>query len=315
MTINYQLLPREARVALEEFSQEFSMALVQAPVVQWASELGLYKQSSAPRTTYPVPLSAAGYREFLGDMKYRDLFAKSLTLIPRTFQDGVSMLSSIIESTDFLGWDAQPAAIASAADSLRNELIAAELAANAVSPIDGLSFFNDAHLNNPLDGSAGTFDNLRAGAGTYPTVANLQAAKQSFRQLKGPNGKPLGLRMTHVLAPASQEEAWRDLLERDLIIESKGANNFGAVDNRHKGTVTLVIGDELTSDSFWYPLALNKPGMMPWIVQDNGAPEQILHDKTSHMYKTTLKVGIAFVKTAVGGLALPQCVQRWDGTP
>jgi len=86
------------------------------------------------------------------------------------------------------------------------------------------------------------------------------------------------------------------------------------VSNTYKNSVGLIISDELTDASKWYPLALNKPGMKPWIVQDEGAPEQLISDKTSHLYKTTLKVGIAYVLRGNGALALPQCVQRWAGT-
>ena len=74
-----------------------------------------------------------------------------------------------------------------------------------------------------------------------------------------------------------------------------------------------VVSDELTDDSQWYALALNKPGMMPWIIQDDGAPEEIMRDKSSDFYKSTLKVSLAYVKRANGALALPQCIQRWAG--
>jgi hypothetical protein len=84
-----------------------------------------------------------------------------------------------------------------------------------------------------------------------------------------------------------------------------------AVDNRHKGTVKLIVGDELSDADLWYPLALNKPGMKPWIVQDEGSPEEIRQDKTSALYATTLKVGVAYILRGNGALALPHCVQRW----
>lgn len=313
----YLLLSSDAQRALEEFSQDFAAALVQTPVEQWAQTIGAYKQSKALKTTYPIPVSAAGYMEFKGDVKYRSLFEKSISLSPKTWQDGVAALASVVEAPDFIGFGSEPAAMAGAAMSLLNEIIATLLEANAVQLFDGKAFFAGDHPCNIFDASVGTFDNDITGAGTDSTIANLKLAKQYFRDIKAPNGKSLGLRMTHVMVPAELEEVWRDILDRDMVLDSlttAGTTGFGPLPNRHKGTVKLVVSDELTNALQWYPLALNKPGMLPWVVQDDGAPEEIINDKSSEMYKSTLKIGIAMIKRANGGLLLPQCIQRWAGT-
>ncbi len=304
MGSEFDLVSTDAQRALEEFSQDFAAALTQPSTEQWAKDLGLYKPSRALKTTFPIPVSAAGYSEFKGDMKYRALFEKSLELKPKTWQDGVSELASVIEAPDFIGWSSEPAAIAAAALALHNEIIAAALEANDAC-WDGEDFFSASHPYNIFDVDTGTYDNDVAGT---LAAAQLVTAKTNFRAMKAANGKPLGLRMTHLLVPAALEETARELLERDLIVES-GA----AVDNRHKGTVKLVVSDELTDDAKWYALALNKPGMHPWIVQDEGSPEEIRQDKESHLYKTTLKVGLAYVLRGNGVLALPHCVQRFSG--
>ncbi len=308
----FNLVSQDAQRALEEFAQDFAAALTQPGVESWARDNGLYKASRALKTTYPIPVSAAGYAEFKGDFKYRGLFEKSLELKPKTWQDGVAELASIIEAPDFIGWTSEPAAMAAAAMSLPNQIIADALVENETS-WTGKAFFASDHPVNVFDASVGTFDNDLTGAGTDVTIANLKLAKEYFRSIKAANGKPLGLRMTHVLAPAAQEETWKDILEQDLVIQTLGGVG-GAVDNRHKGTVKLIVSDELASDSIWYPLALNKPGMKPWIVQDEGSPEEIRQDKTDSLYKTTLKVAIAYVLRGNGVLALPHCMQRWAGT-
>jgi phage major head subunit gpT-like protein len=315
MGVEYNLISKDAQRALEEFAQDFAAALTQPGVEPWARNLGLYRPSRALKTTYPIPVSAAGYNEFKGDIKYRGLFEKSLELMPKTWQDGVSELASVIEAPDFIGWTGEPAAMAAAAMSLPNEIICDLLAANPAC-WTGKNFFASDHPVNVFDASVGTFDNDITGAGTDPTIGNLKIAKETFRSIKAANGKPLGLRMTHVFAPAAQEEIWRDLLERDLILEKLDSADDSAVamPNRHKGTVALIISDELADDTEWYALALNKPGMYPWIIQDEGAPEEIRSDKDSHLYKTTLKVGLAYVLRGNGALALPHCVQRWAGT-
>lgn len=307
MGSEFDLVSRDAQRALEEFAQDFAAALTQPGVQSWARELGLYKSSRALKTTYPIPVSAAGYAEFKGDLKYRGLFEKSLELLPKTWQDGIAELASVIEAPDFIGWTSEPAAMAAAAMSLPNEIIADALTANATC-WTGKAFFAADHPFNVFDVGYGTFDN-DIGASATLTIGNLATAKTNFRAIKAANGKPMGLRMTHLMVPAALEETARDLLERDLIVES-GA----AVDNRHKGTVQIIVADELNSDLIWYPLALNKPGMKPWIVQDEGSPEEIRQDKTDALYKTTLKVALAYVLRGNGVLALPHCVQRWAGT-
>ena len=297
----FNLISSDAQRALEDFAQDFALALTQPGVEQWAKENGLYRSSRALRTTYPVPVSAAGYAESKGDVKYRDIFQKSLSLTPKTWQDGVAELASVIEAPDFIGWTSEPAAIAAAASALLNQIIADALAENAT--CWGGSVF---------DVDVGTYDNDFTGAGTTPTAPNLKLAKSRMRKIKAPNGKPLGLRLTHILIPSALEETAKDLLEQDMVIQAVGST-FAAVDNRHKGTVKMIVPDELADDSQWYGLGLNKPGMVPWIVQDEGAPEEIRSDKTSHLYQTTLKVGVAYVLRGNGVLALPQCMQRWAG--
>lgn len=312
MGSEFNLVSLDAQRALEEFAQDFAAALIQPGVEPWAKTFGLYKASRALKTTWPIPVSAAGYKEFFGDIKYRDLFEKSLELKPKTWQDGVAALASVIEAPDFIGWTSEPAAMAAAAMSLPNEIIAGRLEANPTC-WDNKTFFASDHPFNVFDSGVGSYDNDITGAGTDVTINNLALAMQYFDELKAANGKPLGLQMTHVFHPPAQRQAWKKLLEQDLLIQTIGSS-FGSVNNIYKGSITPVCCYELTNTSQWYPAALNKPGMKPWIVQDEGSPEEIRQDKTDALYKTTLKVGIAYILRGNGELALPHCMQRWAGT-
>ncbi|MCL4690877.1 MAG: hypothetical protein KJ007_20175, partial [Burkholderiales bacterium] len=190
-TVEYNLISRDAQIALQEFSEEFSAALAQGAVTTWAKDLGLYRASSALKTTFPIPISAAGYKELQGDIKYRKLFEKSLSMTPKTWQDGVEELASVIEAPDFIGWTSEPAAIALAGQSLLNEIVAGLIEANGALEFDGKTMFAADHPFNVLNAGAGTFDNDNAGA---VSVDSLKEAKEAFRKIKGPNGKPLGLR-------------------------------------------------------------------------------------------------------------------------
>ncbi len=314
MGSEYQLISQDGQRALEEFSQDFATALAQAPVEQWAMDHGLSKTTRALKTTYPINVHAALYAELKGDIKYRSIFAKSISLSPKTWQDGVAELASIIEAPDFGGWGEQPAAMAAAAQALPNEIIAALLEANGTQEFDGKAYFASDHPVNVFRTGGDTFDNDFTGAGTKFTAENLAIMKAGFRGLKGPNGKPLGLRMTHGLFPGAMEEEVKDVLEQDMVIQAiNGGDAFGAVTNRHKNTIVPIFSDELTDDAKFYPLALNKPGLYPWIVQSEGTPEQIIQDRNSPLYVTKLMLGIAYVLRGNGALALPHCIQRWAG--
>jgi phage major head subunit gpT-like protein len=311
MGIEFNLISQDAQTRLTEFREDFAMAYTQetTPADDWARQLGLYLASKALKTKFPVPVSAAAYTEFKGDILYRSVFEKSFELVPKTWQDGVAELASIVEAPDFIGWPGQAAAMAAAARSLPNEIISAALEANGAHPLDGLAFFHATHPVNIFDTAVGTFANTFAGGTTAASSTALETAKANMRKVKAANGKPMGLRMTHVLCHPEREETWRNILERDLIIES-GA----AVDNRHKGTVKLIVSDQLTVAAQWYALGLNKAGMFPWVVQDEGTPESIMQTKEDALYKTTLKVGFASVLRGNGGLALPHCIHRYVGS-
>src|SRR5574338_88212 len=194
MGTEYNLISTDAQRALEEFSEQFAAALIQPGVETWAKNLGLYRASRALKTTFPIPLSAAGYEELKGDIKYRALSEKSLELKPKTWQDGVEELASVIEAPDFIGWTGQPQAMAAAATALHNEIVATLLEANATQDFDGKAFFANDHPYNILDTGVGTFDNLDINGAV--SVTGLKNAKEHFRGIKAPNGKPLGLRLT-----------------------------------------------------------------------------------------------------------------------
>ncbi len=311
----YDLVSRDAATALTEFVEDFALALSQdSGVEQWAKTLGLSRSSRALLTKFPIPVSAAGYQEFRGNLRYRTLFERSVQLTPKTWQDGVQELAAIVEAPDFIGWSDEPARMSAAALSLPNEIVAALLEAgtSGTHELDNLSFFNAAHPVNVFDTSLGTFPNMYAGADTAPSTEMLRDMKERFRKIKAPNGKPMGLRLTHVLVPPAQEETWKDLLEQDMVIQAVGST-YGAVDNRHKGTIKMIVADELTSDLVSYGLALNKPGMKPWVSQDGGAPETRVLDKSSALYEKELKVGIDSILQANAALLLPHCVARYAG--
>lgn len=307
----FDLVSTDAQTAQTQFVAEFLQNLEAGAVQQWATDLGRYLQSNALKTVWPFSISAAGYEEFTGDMRFRKLAEKSLELKPKTYQDGVEELASVIEAPDFIGWADEPTRMANEGLRLPNSIIATALEAGTSAVCwDGEYFFDTDHPVNIYDAGEGTFSNLTGSRAL--SVANLATAKKEMRQKKAANGKPMGLRVTHILVPSDLEETALDITERDFVIENGGTSDV-PMPNRHKGTVKVVVADELTDTNDWYAIALNRPSIYPWIVQTMPTPEIILHDKTSSKYKETLKIAIAIVLRGNGALAWPHCIHRYQG--
>jgi hypothetical protein len=308
----------DAQRALEEFSLEFASALAAAPADTWAQTYGLAKTSRAIKTTYPIPVSAAGYVLAKGDFQMRSLFERSLTMQTREWVDGVSEKAAVIEAPDFIDWGGEPGRIALEGARQPNRIIADMLAANPnlsfyadenLGITSSTPLFSDSHPVNVFDSSKGTFDNNHTAAAL--DAAMLRAAILRFRQKKAPNGQVAGRRITHMIVPAALEETARDLLESDLmynVLLDTGSNTNAVSNNRYKGYLNLVVGDELTQDDRIF--LLDARGPKPWIVQTSGTPEEIRFDKTSDYYKQTLKVGVKYILRLDGKACLPHAIER-----
>jgi phage major head subunit gpT-like protein len=325
--LQYNYVSRDAQVALEEFKQDFMSAYMVDSAEQWAEELGLTIQTDVLKVTLPIPTSAAGYVERKGDRRFRKLSEKHFTFSPRIWQDGFHEFANIVEAPDFIGFQQEPAVMAAAAAQLRNELISAQLEANpTMTGFDDLAFFIASatkHPYNLLDSSVGGFYNSFTGA-TLLTPENIGLARQRFRQIKGPNGKPLGVKFKGVLIPPALEETMKRIAQQDLVPwagvasmtgsqgQSSGSTAFGSVNNIYKGT-QYWVSDQLTSDIVWYAIG-EKPGMYPWSVLNKGAPEVLVLDKTSAMYERESKIGMAAELQTSGNLCFPHLMQKYAGT-
>jgi hypothetical protein len=311
----YDLVSVDAKTALTEFSTEVDAALAAGAADQWSKRFGISKTSRAIKTTYPLPVSTAGYKLRSGDDQMRMLYSKSVSITPEEWYDGGKEKAHIVEAPDFTGWASEPTRIANEANRLPNLRVASIIDANAALEFDGLALFHNSHPINVFDPGGATFDNEQTT--TFADIASgafLRLAKQRFRERLAPNGKSMGLRLTDIIAPAALEEYIRDLLENDLLIQAvtnqAGTENVGgaAGSNRHKGTVNLVVADELLQDDEL--ILIDRNGPPPWILQDGGAPEEIVYDKDSDLYKDTGIIGVKYVLLSGAVGALPHAIER-----
>jgi hypothetical protein len=334
MDPNLQVSNDAAR-ALEEFSEEFRTALALGPINPWASDLGLVRNTNALKTSFPIPVSAAGYHEFKGDMKYRQLYERSLSMTMKKWQDGVEEFADVLEAPDFIDWAGEPARMATEWMRQPNIMVADMLALNT---LDGpvLDFYTDKD-----SGTAGTrklfaadhpFNVFNVGLGDFDNRLSVTAAEIAngtawdsitahFRAIKGANGKPLGLTFSggYCLVPYTRENLFKNALEFDTLIRnvaSTGTINASASvvaavtqNNRYKGTFGYTVSDELADQDHFYAFAAPKAGLYPWCIQ-LGTPEEFIHDKSSDTYKASLKVKYAVVGKANAAACLPHGIVR-----
>lgn len=328
MATPYNLVSRDAQLALTEFSNEFEAAMsIADPDNLWANQYGLAYTSTAIATRFPIPLSAAGYVERKGDDRLRSLYERTLGVKPKEWVDGVQILKSILEAPDFVGWASEPTRIAREGIRQPNTLVAELLEANPLcdlyreeneggTVLSTLHLFEAAnHLVNVVEPDLGTFGNITTVSGGSINAALIKILKAKFRARKGPNGKPMGLRFDTLVVPAAREEEAKDFFESDNLILAvlNGATTVGGVptNNRHKGTVNVVVGDELTNADKLYALD-SRSGARPWIIQTSGSPEEITYDESSDFYKDTGKVAKKYVLKMGVAAALPQAIELVD---
>jgi hypothetical protein len=345
----YQQVSRDIQQILTEFSSDFDSAFALADVDQWSYKLGMGRNSDALRTVWPIPLTAAGYKLREGDDKLRRLFERSLSMTTKSWYDGVYESAKVVEKAgDWIGWDAEPANIAQEAVRHPNVLVADMLATNPyldfyrVEKPGGTSastkrLFAADHPYHVLKASVGTFDNdwsagdsiFGEAVGTAIDSKLISLLRRYFRAIKGPNGRPLGLRFGALLVPAAQEEACADAFERDTILQvvQNAAANVGGVTlkNRFYGT-QYTVADELTGelpsgasgdDDVIYAIGtrVGVPAPAPWVVQRSETPEVIEYDRTSDFYRDTGNIGVKFVLDGACAAALPHAIVRINLSP
>ena len=332
MALPYLQVSRDASVALTEFGDQFRAALALGDFTPWAAANGLVHTTDALKSVFPVPIGAAGYSEFKGDMKYRRLYERSLSMKAKQWQDGVEVPAIEIEVGDFIGWAEAPSAMAAEWLRLPNVLVGAMLEANPnldfyrdndSSTASARALFASDHPFNVLDSAVGTWNNdTTTTAAAISNGTFFDTIEETFRKIKGPNGRPLGLKLAGgtALVPPHRASLFKKALENDSVIRavsSAGALDAGAsvtaaglTNNIWKSTIGYTVADEFTSDDYVYMIAAPKPGLYPWIAQQGSAPEEFVHDKSSEKYKATLKVGVAYVGMANVAAALPHRIIR-----
>lgn len=328
--------------ALEQFSSAFESAFAAVEAANfWAYQFGHVETSDQLLLTYPMSISAAGYKERRGDDAARDMYERAISVTPTVWVDGVKAQKERLRQRDFAtqAWAGEAARIAVEGRRHANILAARMLHSNpnlqlykdATLGIDaGIPLFSDSHQANIFDTAVGTYKNVLLGGGTdfaggAIDAAMMKAVLQHGRTgIKSPNGTPRPVVYSHMLVHPEHEQAAKDFLESDLIRTTileggVGPNTNLNTNNRFKNLIKLVVCDELAQvpgvdeDKIYFIDAGN--GAKPWILQDSGSPEENMFDESSEFCKNTGMVKVTYAMRMAVTAALPQAILRVDLTP
>lgn len=339
--VPYTQVSRTVARELEVFDESFRGALACAePDDLWTAKFGFVLQAAILKATFPIPLDAAGYKEFKGDMKFRSLYERVISVYnDKHWQDGIEELADTITSDKFLGWGEQPGNMAREWNRLANTLVAVSvLEANPnlelyrdpdTLTLTSRALFADDHPCNILLSGMGTFDNNRGTTAADILNGNFfNDVKAYARSIKGANGQPMGFRgdgMT-ILCNGTREQLLDEATKLDTVI--RGVSNAGVISppgtpgtvvagvtqqNRHKGTAYQVL-DELTSasDNVLYVILGGGPvENVPWVVMQESAPRVIIQDESSHKFSQNLKVSYSSDGKAKAAPLLPHRIVKY----
>lgn len=330
MAPNSFLVSHSVEQELTNYSTQFDSAFVTSETPQWSQQLGLFESTDNLVTVYPLDIGTNGYRPFKGDMKYRDMYAAELRMRQDPWQDGVSVLAEKIRQKDWIGWGKAPERMARAARQVGNKLVAALLNANPLldfytirreggNTASAIRWFHASHPVNLYDSSKGTFGNTFTW--TVLDSALDDAMKDRFASIIGFDGESLDLQCRTLLVPKALGPSFRRFYSDDVLIQTienqAGNENVGGVvrTNRHKGTVTIVEAPQLDaySTTTFYAIDDQSP-VAPWILQEAGTPEMIIHDESSEMYKRELRVAVSSILRAGAAAAFPHAIHRYVHT-
>lgn len=333
----------DAQRALEQFSSAFASAFESVePDSEWARAFGLVESSDQLLLTYPMSISAAGYVERKGDDAARDMYARSVSVTPIEWTDGVKVQKRRLEQGDFAAqaWTGEAAQMATEARRHANTLVARLLHANAniqlykdsTLGIDaGIALFSSSHQVNIFDSSKGTFKNVLLGGGadfaggSFDQTMLRAVLKHGRTGIKAANGTPKPMRYTDVIVHPDWEQEAKDFLDSDLMraVFLEGGvgstkNTQLTTNNRYKGLINLVVADELAQVSGVDPDKIyfvdRNSRCKPWILQA-GSTEEVMFGPDSEFCKNTglIKVNVNMLMAATA--ALPHGILRVDLTP
>lgn len=205
-------------------------------------------------------------REWIGDKVVKYLTAAKYVIQNKPFESTIGVKRDDIEDDNYGIYSAIARGEGMAAAAWPDELIA-DLANGVFTKecFDGQYMCDTDH---PVgDGVASNKGSVALSAATQAAaIASYGAGRTAMMKLKNDNGRPLNIIPNILLVPPALEATANTLMMNDRLEDGKP--------NPYKGTATVVVWPQLTSDTAWFLIDSTKP-LMPFIFQERKAPKAV----------------------------------------
>lgn len=254
------IVPTELQPMFTSFSLLYAQGYSNAPL--WHQDIATVL---TPAQTGAVEKVTMGWmdkipsmRKWVGPRVLHSVSTRAREMIASPYELTMTIPKDKVSDDQWGLFSSSATDLGTQAAKLPDTLISDVLIANPTC-FDGVSFFNDAHPVNIDDGAGGplgTYDNSLALA---LTPANFGAARAAMMAFKGADGKPLGVRPTHLVVPPSlQDMAYTITMAENIASFAPGtttAGNVGTTTNIYRGSIKVLVIPELeVAPTTWYLL-------------------------------------------------------------
>lgn len=317
-------LPADAQAAIREFDDRYLAMLGVAPPPAWTG-LGALIPTNAPMMTFPVGSFGLKYERTQGESRFKTFQEKTFDLKTEEFDEGYwKGLKDILQNPwAYQEWLKGPERLMIAEAELRNDTIA-ELLEDGENqkwggskPIDGRNFFSATHLSDFTKEASTKWSNYQSAAKSVLSIPNLQAEVTIMQGVLNENGKKVGADPKTILVPTAKYEALKNLLAKELILDSGGA---AGTTNPYRNRFNVVHVPEFTDEDDWYLVdeaLAARTGLPPWIsLRDMTLMNPLAlryYDETSDYFKDTGNLKATSHVWYGFSLGFPHCIRKVKG--
>ncbi len=285
----------------------FNRALADTSDLFWM-KVAMRMPSAGAETVHQWLSRFPEMREWIGERTIKALQGFQYTVRNKDFESTIEVDRNDIEDDNLGIYGSQAAMAGESAARLPDQLVADLLNNGFTSKcFDGKAFFASGH---PHAGVKAGWSNKSTKALDISTLAKAKAsygaARIAMMKAKDENGRPIGIKPTHLVVPPDLEDEGRALVTVDRLEDGKP--------NIYKGSADVVSTARLTSSTAWFLFDLSR-SVKPLIYQERLAPTvEQLSDPQSERVFMQRKFLFGARARGAGGYGFPQFAHGSDGT-
>lgn len=287
-----ELLPSSSEEAIRQFDERYRALRVKGAPDGWASRFVVGLPS--PRVTFPLSEISSVFnetREF-SDRTQEDL-ESTFDVKVAEYDAGhsvkvIDLLTNVFHAKN---WAEAPSSLMLAEDNHLHTNLATLLEAgtSTTSPWDAVNFFSASHLADPWGRVSTTWSNYQSSTKDPASITNLTAEITAMKDVRGVDGKKLGVNPDEIWVPSEKFQYVSNLLAQNMI--NNGESNAMA------GKLRVVEIKELTDTNDWFLVDSKLMSRLPAMMAANFVPGDTLglrkFDESSDYFKQTGKIKVS----------------------